>query len=392
MDTARRSPASKVRVLVVDDSALVRQLLQEILSSDPGIEVVGTAQDAYMAREKIKRLNPDVLTLDVEMPKMDGIQFLRNLMRLRPMPVVMCSSLTERGADVTLDALALGAIDFVTKPKVDVAYRLEDYALEITSKVKAAAHARVVALPDAIAGNTSPNATAAIGGSAAGSGMRIVEKLSADAVLPKTAAPKIFRTTEQIIAIGASTGGTEAIKEVLMRMPPDAPGIVITQHIPKAFSGPFAARMNGCCELTVYEAKDGQQILPGHVYIAPGDQHLLVVRDGAQYRCRLNDGPPVQRHKPSVDVLFRSVAQNVGKNAIGVMLTGMGRDGAEGMKEMREAGAACIVQDEASSVVWGMPGAAWEIGAAESQHPLSAIAGRTMQLVNERSVVARAAG
>jgi two-component system chemotaxis response regulator CheB len=383
MDPARK-PSSRVRVLVVDDSALVRQLLTEILSADPGIEVVGTAQDAYMAREKIKRLNPDVLTLDVEMPRMDGIQFLRNLMRLRPMPVVMCSSLTERGADVTLDALSLGAVDFVTKPKVDVAYKLEEYALEITSKVKAAAHARVVALPDAIVGNTSPAATA--------STMRIVEKLSADAVLPKAAAPKIFRTTEQIIAIGASTGGTEAIKEVLMRMPPDAPGIVITQHIPKAFSGPFAARMNGCCELTVYEAKDGQQILPGHAYIAPGDMHLIVVRDGAQYRCRLNDGPPVQRHKPSVDVMFRSVAQNVGRNAIGVMLTGMGRDGAEGMKEMRDAGAACIAQDEATSVVWGMPGAAWEVGAAESLHPLTAIAGRAMQLVNERGVGARAAG
>jgi two-component system chemotaxis response regulator CheB len=382
METAG-NVARKVRVLVVDDSALVRQLLTEILSADPGIEVVGTAQDAYMAREKIKRLNPDVLTLDVEMPRMDGIQFLRNLMRLRPMPVVMCSTLTERGADVTLDALSLGAVDFVTKPKVDVAYRLAEYAQELVGKVKAAAGARVQALPDSIAGNTSPVATAAA--------IRIVEKLSADAVLPKGTAPRHFRTTEQVVAIGASTGGTEAIKEVLMRMPLDSPGIVITQHIPKAFSGPFAARMNASCGLRVCEAQDGQQILPGHVYIAPGDLHLLVVRDGALYRCRLNDGPPVQRHKPSVDVLFRSVAQNVGRNAIGIMLTGMGRDGAEGMKEMRDAGAACIVQDEATSVVWGMPGAAWEIGAAESQHPLAAIAGRTMQLVAERGVGSRAA-
>jgi two-component system chemotaxis response regulator CheB len=374
MDTVRNADR-RIRVLIVDDSALVRQLLTEILSADPGIEVVGTAQDAYMAREKIKRLNPDVLTLDVEMPRMDGIQFLRNLMRLRPMPVVMCSSLTEHGADVTLDALGLGAVDFVTKPKVDVAYRLEEYAQEITAKVRAAAHARVVPLSEAAAAPVA-------------SPMKIVEKLSADAVLPK-AAPRIFRTTEQIIAIGASTGGTEAIKEVLVRMPPDAPGIVITQHIPKAFSGPFAARMNATTGLTVYEAKDGQQILPGHVYIAPGDQHLLVVRDGALYRCRLNDGPPVQRHKPSVDVLFRSVAQNVGRNAIGIMLTGMGRDGAEGMKEMREAGAATLAQDEATSVVWGMPGAAWEIGAAESLHPLTALAGRAMQLVAERGVGAR---
>jgi len=366
----------KIRVLIVDDSALVRQLLTDILGADPALEVVGTAQDAYMARDKIKRFNPDVLTLDVEMPKMDGIQFLRNLMRLRPMPVVMCSSLTEKGADVTLDALALGAIDFVTKPKVDLAYKLEDYAHEITAKVKAAARARVRALAATPTPAPAP---------APATSMKVVEKLSADAVLPRAAQPRHFRTTDQVVAIGASTGGTEAIREVLVRMPPDAPGIVITQHIPKAFSGAFATRMNTVSPLTVCEARDGQQILPGHVYIAPGDQHLLLVRDGAQYRCRLNDGPPVQRHKPSVDVLFRSVAQNAGPNAIGVMLTGMGRDGAEGMKEMRDAGAACIAQDEATSVVWGMPGAAHEIGAAESLHPLGAIAAKIMLLAAERS-------
>jgi two-component system chemotaxis response regulator CheB len=377
MDASRTTPR-KIKVLIVDDSALVRQLLTEILGADPAIEIVGTAQDAYMAREKIKRFNPDVLTLDVEMPKMDGIQFLRNLMRLRPMPVVMCSSLTDRGADVTLDALALGAVDFVTKPKVDLAYKLEDYAQEIVAKVKSAARARVRALTvDSTEGATAAPPPAAT--------MKVVEKLSADAVLPRTAQPRHFRTTDQIIAIGASTGGTEAIREVLVRMPPDAPGIVITQHIPKAFSGAFAARMNTVSPLTVCEARDGQQILPGHVFIAPGDQHLLLVRDGAQYRCRLNDGPPVQRHKPSVDVLFRSVAQNAGPNAIGVMLTGMGRDGAEGMKEMRDAGAACIAQDEASSVVWGMPGAAYEVGAVESLHPLAAIAAKIMQLAGERN-------
>lgn len=377
MDAKTATPR-RIKVLIVDDSALVRQLLTEILGADPAIEVVGTAQDAYMAREKIKRFNPDVLTLDVEMPKMDGIQFLRNLMRLRPMPVVMCSSLTERGADVTLDALALGAVEFVTKPKVDVAYKLEEYAQEITAKVKAAARARVRAL-------SNDAAAAPVVAPSAAASMKIVEKLSADAVLPRTTQPRHFRTTDQIVAIGASTGGTEAIKDVLIRMPPDAPGIVITQHIPKAFSGAFAARMNTVSPLTVCEARDGQQILPGHVYIAPGDQHLLLVRDGAQYRCRLNDGPPVQRHKPSVDVLFRSVAQNAGPNAIGVMLTGMGRDGAEGMKEMRDAGAACIAQDEATSVVWGMPGAAHEVGAAESLHPLGAIAAKIMLLVGERS-------
>jgi two-component system chemotaxis response regulator CheB len=376
---AMNAPHKKVRVLIVDDSAVVRQLLSDILGADPGIEVVGTAADAFMAREKIKRFNPDVLTLDVEMPRMDGVQFLRNLMRLRPMPVVMCSSLTERGADVTLDALALGAVDFVTKPKVDVAHKLDEYAGEITAKVKAAANARVRALPADAAG--APASAAA----PAPPPISVVEKLSADAVLPRAAVPRHFRTTDQIVAIGASTGGTEAIREVLSRMPPDSPGIVITQHIPKAFSGPFAARMNASSPLTVREAKDGQQILPGHAYIAPGDQHLLVVRDGAQYRCRLNDGPPVQRHKPSVDVLFRSVAQNAGRNAIGVMLTGMGKDGAEGMLEMREAGAACIAQDEASSVVWGMPGAAHEAGAVESLHPLLAIASRILQLAAERA-------
>jgi two-component system, chemotaxis family, protein-glutamate methylesterase/glutaminase len=376
----RPTALKKIRVLIVDDSALVRRLLTEILAADPAIEVVGAAQDAHIARDKIKRFNPDVITLDVEMPKMDGIQFLRNLMRLRPMPVVMCSSLTERGADVTLDALALGAVDFVTKPKVDVAGRLEDYASEITAKVKAAARARVRLLsPDAAAGSPPAAAPAAA--------IKVTEKLNADAVLPRSARPRHFRTTDQVVAIGASTGGTEAIREVLVRMPPDAPGIVITQHIPKAFSGAFAVRMNGVSPLTVCEARDGQQILPGHVYIAPGDQHLLLLRDGAHYRCRLNDGPPVQRHKPSVDVLFRSVAQNAGPNAIGVMLTGMGRDGAEGMKEMRDAGAACIAQDEATSVVWGMPGAAHEIGAAESLHPLHTIAAKIMQLATERRAV-----
>ena len=388
--------ARKIRVLVVDDSALVRQLLTELLNADPAIEVVGTAADAYLAREKIKQLDPDVLTLDVEMPRMDGIQFLRNLMRLRPMPVVMCSSLTEQGADVTLDALELGAVDFVTKPKVDLAYTLADYAAELAAKVKAAAGAHVRAggerspVEKAAVEETSMVTTRPRVESPAG-GMVVPVRHSADAVLPRKEAPRHFRTTDQLIAIGASTGGTEAIREVLCRLPADSPAIVITQHIPKAFSGPFAARMNASCELTVFEARDGQQVVPGHVYIAPGDQHLLVVRDGARFRIRLHDGPPVNRHKPAVDVMFRSVAQNVGPNAIGVMLTGMGRDGAEGMKEMHDAGAPCLVQDERTSVVWGMPGAAWELGAADSQHPLAAIAGKISQLAAERSVVARTA-
>jgi two-component system chemotaxis response regulator CheB len=360
------TPKGRIRVLVVDDSALVRKLLSEILGGDPGIEVVGTAADAYIAREKIKQLNPDVVTLDVEMPKMDGIQFLRNLMRLRPMPVVMCSTLTERGADVTLEALALGAIDFVTKPKVDLQHRIEEYAEELIAKVKTASQARVRALAD------DPGTRAA--------GAAPVAKLS-----------RLIRTTDQVIAIGASTGGTEAIREVLVRLPPDAPGIVITQHIPKAFSGPFAERLNQCTQLNVCEAQDGQQILAGHAYVAPGDRHLLVIRDGAKYVCRLDDGAPVNRHKPSVDVMFRSVAENVGRNAIGVMLTGMGKDGAVSMKLMRDAGAACIAQDERSSVVWGMPGAAFEAGGVEALYSLEAIGPRLVELAAERSVDRRRA-
>ncbi len=339
--------ADKIKVLIVDDSALIRQMLTEILSSDHAIEVVGAATDPIVAREKIKRLNPDVLTLDVEMPKMDGVSFLSNLMRLRPMPVVMVSSLTESGADITLQALELGAVDFVTKPKIDVASGLAEYASEIIGKVKIAAKAKVRPL------DRKPI------------DMDVAPKLSADAILNKNAKSRHFRTTDKLIAIGASTGGTEAIKEVLMRLPPDTPGVVITQHIPAAFSKPFSLRMNGVSPMTVTQAEDGQQILPGHVYIAPGAYHLLVERDGARFVCRLNDGPAVNRHKPSVDVLFRSVAQNAGSNAIGVILTGMGDDGADGMKEMQEHGAVTIAQDEKSSVVWGMPGEAVKKGGVD---------------------------
>jgi two-component system, chemotaxis family, protein-glutamate methylesterase/glutaminase len=362
----------KVRVLIVDDSALVRRLLTEMLTGDPEIEVVGTANDAYMAREKIKQLNPDVLTLDVEMPKMDGLTFLRNLMRLRPMPVVMCSSLTERGAEVTLDALAVGAVDFVSKPRIDLAVTLTEHCDELRTKIKAAAGVRVRTYTGSI-----PVAAA-----------EPPPRQTADAVLGKAPAPATsrLRTTERIIAIGASTGGTEAIKEVLVRFPADTAGIVIAQHIPKAFSTPFAKRMNACCSMTVCEAQDGQQILPGHVYIAPGDRHLLVVRDGARYVCRLDDGPPVNRHKPSVDVLFRSVAQQVGANAIGVILTGMGKDGAMGLKEMRDAGSPTVAQDEATSVVWGMPGEAVAIGAAAHVLPLEEITGRVRMFSDSMDV------
>ena len=361
----------KLKVLIVDDSALVRRILTELLSADPEVEVVGTASDAYMARDKIKALNPDVITLDVEMPKMDGVTFLRNLMRLRPMPVVMVSSLTEHGAEITLDALSVGAVDYLPKPKIDLAATLGDYAEELCTKIKAAARARVRRYSaDAPAANLS----------------QVPPRYSADAILPKSSAPRQFRTTDRIIAIGASTGGTEAIREVLVQLPADTPGIVIAQHIPKAFSTPFAKRMNACCQMTVYEAEDGQQVLPGHVYIAPGDRHLLLVRDGARYVCKLDDGQPVNRHKPSVDVLFRSVAQQAGRNAIGVILTGMGKDGAEGLKEMREAGSPTIAQDEATSVVWGMPREAVAIGAAVQVMGLHEIPGKLRALAESMDV------
>ena len=350
---------SGVRVLIVDDSALVRRILTELLSADRAIEVVGTASDAYMAREKIKQLNPDVITLDVEMPKMDGVTFLRNLMRLRPMPVVMVSSLTEHGAEITLDALAVGAVDYLPKPKLDVAATLGDYGDELRAKVKVAAQARVRTYSGPATAQPEM--------------LQVASRFAADAVLAKLPPRRQFRTTDRIIAIGASTGGTEAIKDVLIQLPADTPGIVIAQHIPKAFSTPFARRMNACCQVTVYEAEDGQQILPGHVYIAPGDRHLLLVRDGARYVCRLEDGSPVNRHKPSVDVLFRSVAQQAGRNAVGVILTGMGKDGAAGLKEMRDAGSPTIAQDEATSVVWGMPREAVLLGAAEQVLPLQQI-------------------
>ena len=351
-----------IKVLVIDDSALVRKLLTAMLSRSPDIQVIGAASDPYAAREKIKKLNPDVITLDVEMPRMDGITFLENLMRLRPMPVVMVSSLTQRGADVTLRALELGAIDFVAKPRIDIAGTLADYEAELIAKVKVAAGARV--LPRTVA----PSRVAD-------------ERHSTSAVVPILNVRSMLRTTDRIIAIGASTGGTEAIREVLAEMPPDAPAIVISQHIPAAFSKAFAERMNRSSAMAVCEAQDGQQILPGHAYIAPGDRHLLVERDGARYLCRLSTGPHVNRHRPSVDVMFRSVAQNVGPSALGVLLTGMGDDGARGLKEMMEAGAGTIAQDEASSVVWGMPGSAVKIGAAMHVLPLQRIGSQVLALV-----------
>ena len=334
----------KTRVLIVDDSALVRKLLTAILESDPSLEVVGSAPDPFVARDMIKAKNPDVLTLDVEMPRMDGITFLSNLMRLRPMPVVMVSTLTERGAAVTLDALDLGAVDFVSKPKTNVACSVDQIADEIVAKVKAAARAQVREKQT----NVGPK--------------RAVRR------------PPGYRTTDHIIAIGASTGGTNAIRDVLVQMPADAPGIVITQHIPGAFSRPFAERLDSECTITVVEAEDGQQIISGHAFVAPGGRHLEVRRSGARFLCRVHDEPPVNRHRPSVDVLFDSVATNLGENAIGALLTGMGADGAEGLGRMQAAGAPTVAQDEATSVVWGMPGAAVQRGYADYVVPLDDVA------------------
>lgn len=349
----------KVKLLIIDDSALIRQMLKQIFSEAEDIEVVGTASDPLIARDKIKALNPDVLTLDVEMPRMDGLTFLRNLMRLRPMPVVMISTLTAKGAEVTLDALAMGAVDFVAKPKADVPKALEEYADEIISKVRMAAKAKVNALEV-----TKP----------------IANGLSAAQV--QSNPNRHFKTTDKIVAVGSSTGGTEAFKKVVKMLPANAPAIVVTQHLPVAFSLSFAKHVDEAGPMNACIAADGQLILPGNIYIAPGDKHLRVARDGARYICRLDDGPLVNRHKPSVEVLFQSMAENVGKNAIGVMLTGMGADGAKAMVQMRDAGAYNIVQDESTSIVWGMPGEAYKQGAAHQVLPLESIAARIMSLIN----------
>ena len=331
-------------VLIVDDSALVRKLLTAVLSRDPELRVVGTAADPYEAREKIKALAPNVITLDVEMPKMDGLTFLRNLMRLRPTPVVMVSSLTEANADVTIAALEAGAVDYVEKPKLGVAEGLTAMADELCAKVKAAARARVRAREQPL---------------------REVTKQ-----------PMTLQTTDRVIAIGASTGGTEAIADILAELPPTSPGVVITQHIPMTFSKRFAERLNRSSALSVSEAVDGAAVMLGHAYVAPGDYHLRLERSGAKYYCRVTQDPPINLHRPAVDALFETVAREAGRNALGVILTGMGADGAEGLLQMRSNGAHTIAQDRETSVVWGMPGEAVKRGAAEQTLPLSAIAKR----------------
>lgn len=347
----------KIRVVVVDDSALVRGLLSEIINRQKDMECVGAANDPLIAREMIRELNPDVITLDIEMPKMDGIDFLARLMRLRPMPVVMISTLTERGAEVTMRALELGAVDFVAKPRIGLADGIGELASQIVEKVRiaASAHIRRVTRP----GQASIGSTAGPAGA-----MHRPELMSMGRV-----------STEKLICIGASTGGTEAIKEILMRMPADSPGIVITQHMPPGFTTSFAARLNTLCQITVQEAVHGERVLPGHAYIAPGGKQFRVDKSGANYVCVVEDGEAVNRHKPSVEVLFKSAARVVGRNAFGIMLTGMGNDGAKAMKEMRDAGSYNYVQDEASCIVFGMPREAILHGAADEVLPLLDIAG-----------------
>ena len=347
----------KIRVIVVDDSALVRSLLSEIINRQRDMECIGTANDPLVAREMIRELDPDVITLDVEMPRMDGIDFLGRLMRLRPTPVVMISTLTERGAEVTMKALELGAVDFVAKPRVGLASGLNDLAAQIVDKIRVAAVAQVRRAP---ARDAAPAAGSA--GSAA-----VAHAAPAAGLLGRL-------STEKLICIGASTGGTEAIKEVLVQMPADSPAIVITQHMPPGFTTSFAARLNGLCQITVKEAVNGERILPGHAYIAPGGTQFHVARSGANYVAVVDDGPPVNRHKPSVEVLFKSAAAVVGRNAFGIMLTGMGNDGAVAMREMKDAGSYNYVQDEATCIVFGMPREAIAHGAVDEVLPLGQIA------------------
>ncbi|MHA7149030.1 protein-glutamate methylesterase/protein-glutamine glutaminase [Burkholderia pseudomallei] len=348
----------KIKVLCVDDSALIRSLMTEIINSQPDMEVCATAPDPLVARELIKQHNPDVLTLDVEMPRMDGLDFLEKLMRLRPMPVVMVSSLTERGSEITLRALELGAVDFVTKPRVGIRDGMLDYSQTLAALGRAASRARVRQ-------NPQPHAAAA----AAAHG-------HAGAAAPLINNPLV--STEKLIIVGASTGGTEAIREVLTPLPPDAPAVLIAQHMPPGFTRSFAQRLNGLCRISVKEAEHGERVLPGHAYIAPGHAHLLLARSGANYIAHLSDEPPVNRHRPSVDVLFRSAAQHAGKNALGVILTGMGRDGAAGLLEMKKAGAYTFAQDEASCVVFGMPREAIAMGGVDDVAPLSDMSRRIM--------------
>ncbi len=346
--------SKKIKVLIVDDSAVVRKSLREILESDPAIDVIGAAADPYIAADKIKKETPDVITLDVEMPRMDGITFLHKIMSQHPIPVVMCSSLTEKGCETTLKALEYGALDIVQKPKMSVKKFLEESRIIICDSVKAAARARVK--PILVRQS------------------RVAPKLTADAVIAPPNGKAMIRTTEKIIVVGASTGGTEALSVFLKALPRDCPGIAIVQHMPENFTRAFSERLNNYCRIEVKEAAEGDSILRGRALIAPGNQHLILHRSGARYYIKIKDGPLVSRHRPSVDVLFRSAARYAGSNAVAVIMTGMGDDGARGMSEMKKAGALTIAQDEATCVIFGMPQEAIKLGAVDKVLPLEAIA------------------
>ncbi|WP_300577552.1 chemotaxis response regulator protein-glutamate methylesterase [Phenylobacterium sp.] len=351
---------SKVRVLVIDDSASVRQTLVAILSADPDIEVIGVASDPFVAARRIQEEIPDVITLDVEMPRMDGITFLRKLMSQRPIPVVMCSSLTEAGSETLMQALDAGAVDIILKPRIGAADFLAEEADRICDVVKAAAKARLGARRS-VRSATDP-----------------AQKLTADAMLPPPRPRAMAHTTEMVACLGASTGGTEALRAVLEVLPANAPGIIVVQHMPESFTAAFAKRLNTLCEVEVKEAQDGDPVLRGHVLIAPGDRHMMLERRGARYHVSVRSGPPVSRHRPSVDVLFRSAARAAGANAMGVIMTGMGDDGARGLLEMKEAGAPTVAQDEATSIVFGMPKEAIGRGGARKILPLDQIAREIM--------------
>ena len=354
-----------IKVLIVDDSALIRCVLTEMIQSQPDMEVVGTASDPLIARDLIKQTNPDVLTLDIEMPRMDGLDFLEKLMRLRPMPVVMVSSLTDRGSEITLRALELGAVDYVTKPKLSIKAGMLEYTQLLADKIRIAYQAGMKM-------NFRTN---------------MVKKSLQYEPLPLVG--NRFLSTEKLIIVGASTGGTEAIKAFLVQMPVDCPGILITQHMPEGFTTSFAHRLDSLCKINVMEAMGGESILPGHAYIAPGHSHMLLARSGANYIIRLDQGPTVNRHRPSVDVLFRSAALHAGKNTVGVILTGMGRDGALGLLEMKKAGAYNYAQDEHSCVVFGMPKEAIEIGAVHEVASISRSAGMVMDHFGKHAVSVR---
>ncbi len=358
----------KIRVLIVDDSKLIRDILTAILNEQPDIEVVGAAADAFQARDLVKELNPDVITLDVEMPKMNGLEFLDRLMRAKPTPVVMISTATQRGSEVTFRALELGAVDFVTKPKL-AEQTPDDYGDIIAEKVRAAKSARLKA----------PRA--------ASEDLSVVE-----ATMPpvmKRPVPRGVKTADSVIAVGASTGGTEAIREFLVAMPIDCPGIVIVQHMPENFTRMFAERLNGLCQISVKEAEHNDPIMPGHAYVAPGGKHLWVKRDDGQLLCKLSTEPPMNLHRPSVDFLFRSCAKFLGTDTVGVIMTGMGRDGTEGMKAMKEKGAWNIAQDEATSVIFGMPREAIEAGAVHEVAPLGRLAERALAASQRKKEVTR---